>query len=349
MSERPARDEQERRLIADHAYSLWGMLGYPKETDQEIWLLAEADLEVQRRITATPITLPFRVHIQMDDFDELPAISVHVPVIGSVDQWRELALANARVQRGWQPIPYLYLAPKRLAHDVRLLTVQMADAAALIDRVARIIDHVVAEGIFGSPLVEIDIDGRPRLKRGVGSALLTQSEDALALPGWDPAGTASLISYALSDRDVATTTAFDVNQIFLGSGGRLVGKLNTIGLYGMLSSLVVIGGLIAESAAPQIGKAIGTRIESIEREHWDYRQDLERRYVTEMKNHNIKAIQEALRLVGFDPGPIDGLYGPLTERAFRIFCNSQHVLYDYPTGMAAITQLSREAARKVNM
>ena len=41
--------------------------------------------------------------------------------------------------------------------------------------------------------------------------------------------------------------------------------------------------------------------------------------VPNLSEENIRQVQEALRKKGFDPGPVDGIFGPKTEEAVRNF------------------------------
>jgi peptidoglycan hydrolase-like protein with peptidoglycan-binding domain len=49
-------------------------------------------------------------------------------------------------------------------------------------------------------------------------------------------------------------------------------------------------------------------------------------------------VQAALRRLGYDPGPVDGIFGPLTRAAIGRF---QQGLGDKPTGSLTDEQVSR--------
>jgi peptidoglycan hydrolase-like protein with peptidoglycan-binding domain len=51
-----------------------------------------------------------------------------------------------------------------------------------------------------------------------------------------------------------------------------------------------------------------------------------------------RQIQAALRRLGYDPGPVDGLFGPLTRAAIRRF---QQGIGAEPTGVITADEASR--------
>ena len=51
-----------------------------------------------------------------------------------------------------------------------------------------------------------------------------------------------------------------------------------------------------------------------------------------MTGETVKAIQRALKRAGFDPGPIDGDFGPMTDRAVRAFQLTRRLLVDGEVG-----------------
>ena len=42
----------------------------------------------------------------------------------------------------------------------------------------------------------------------------------------------------------------------------------------------------------------------------------------------VRAVQERLKALGFEPGPIDGIYGPQTRRAIMDFQNAMNLQID---------------------
>jgi peptidoglycan hydrolase-like protein with peptidoglycan-binding domain len=54
----------------------------------------------------------------------------------------------------------------------------------------------------------------------------------------------------------------------------------------------------------------------------------------------VRQLQEALKAAGFDPGPIDGVYGPLTEAAVRAFQSSVGISVDGIAGPITQSKLS---------
>jgi hypothetical protein len=355
MSDLPGRNADEERVIAEHAQLLWQQLGRPYGRDEEIWLQAEAELEVKERIRPTPILLPFKFFLLADNYKYPLQIDVRVPF--TVYESRELFVqtetqAKFGVRSVPQEFPRSILHPERLPHDIRFVAMQLAGAAALIDQIARVVEHIADVGLLNSPLIVLD-SGKPRLRPDVARALLSMENWLVNNPSSYEAYTSSMVRGIIDKYPLATSVVFDVKHIFLGSPADVQGSLYTKGLYGLLGALVVSGGLALNSAAPEfgsaLGKAGGARIVAIESESRDNQQVLQRHYLARMAAHDVKVVQEALKMLGFDPGEADGIYGPITERAFRSFCNRYNVVYDWPNGRAAITQLARAAASHIHL
>jgi N-acetylmuramoyl-L-alanine amidase len=51
-----------------------------------------------------------------------------------------------------------------------------------------------------------------------------------------------------------------------------------------------------------------------------------------MKGDTVEAIQRALKTLGFDPGPLDGEFGPMTDKAVRAFQLTRRLLVDGEVG-----------------
>jgi hypothetical protein len=51
-----------------------------------------------------------------------------------------------------------------------------------------------------------------------------------------------------------------------------------------------------------------------------------------LEGDDVRAVQRRLATLGFDPGPIDGVYGPATERAVRAFQSSTGLVADGVVG-----------------
>jgi DNA invertase Pin-like site-specific DNA recombinase len=60
----------------------------------------------------------------------------------------------------------------------------------------------------------------------------------------------------------------------------------------------------------------------------------------------VRAVQRHLRASGYPPGPIDGLFGPLTERATRRFQRAAHLAVDGIVGPRTVKALSGRAVRR---
>jgi peptidoglycan hydrolase-like protein with peptidoglycan-binding domain len=45
----------------------------------------------------------------------------------------------------------------------------------------------------------------------------------------------------------------------------------------------------------------------------------------DMKPERVRAVQEALKSKGHDPGPIDGIFGPKTEAALKSFQKAENL------------------------
>jgi peptidoglycan hydrolase-like protein with peptidoglycan-binding domain len=57
-----------------------------------------------------------------------------------------------------------------------------------------------------------------------------------------------------------------------------------------------------------------------------------------MSAPDLREVQVALQRLGYDPGPVDGIFGPLTRAAIRRF---QQDRGDQPTGSLTGAQASR--------
>jgi peptidoglycan hydrolase-like protein with peptidoglycan-binding domain/tetratricopeptide (TPR) repeat protein len=62
---------------------------------------------------------------------------------------------------------------------------------------------------------------------------------------------------------------------------------------------------------------------------------------------SVRALQRHLAAAGFSPGPIDGRYGPLTDRAVRRFQTARHLNADGIAGPQTLGQLRRAPRRAV--
>jgi peptidoglycan hydrolase-like protein with peptidoglycan-binding domain len=60
----------------------------------------------------------------------------------------------------------------------------------------------------------------------------------------------------------------------------------------------------------------------------------------------VRALQRRLARAGFHPGPIDGLYGPLTDQAVRRFQSAHGLSVDGVAGPQTLTHLSDQAASR---
>ena len=58
----------------------------------------------------------------------------------------------------------------------------------------------------------------------------------------------------------------------------------------------------------------------------------------------VRALQRRLARAGFRPGPVDGLYGPLTEQAVRRFQSAHGLSVDGVAGPQTLTRLSNHAS-----
>jgi peptidoglycan hydrolase-like protein with peptidoglycan-binding domain len=58
----------------------------------------------------------------------------------------------------------------------------------------------------------------------------------------------------------------------------------------------------------------------------------------DMSETNRRQVQQALRRLGYDPGPVDGVLGPLTRAAIRRF---QQAIGAEPTGSLTADEASR--------
>lgn len=60
------------------------------------------------------------------------------------------------------------------------------------------------------------------------------------------------------------------------------------------------------------------------------------------KGDDVRAVQEALTFLGYSPGAIDGIFGPLTNEAVRRFQSDQRIAVDGIVGPETISALNIE-------
>src|SRR5690606_35878279 len=60
------------------------------------------------------------------------------------------------------------------------------------------------------------------------------------------------------------------------------------------------------------------------------------------KGDDVRAVQEALTFLGYSPGAIDGIFGPLTNEAVRRFQADQRIAVDGIVGPETIAALNVE-------
>lgn len=60
------------------------------------------------------------------------------------------------------------------------------------------------------------------------------------------------------------------------------------------------------------------------------------------KGDDVRAVQQALTFLGYSPGAIDGIFGPLTNEAVRRFQSDQRIAVDGIVGPETISALNIE-------
>lgn len=63
------------------------------------------------------------------------------------------------------------------------------------------------------------------------------------------------------------------------------------------------------------------------------------------RGEDVRAVQQALSFLGYSPGPIDGIFGPLTDEAVRNFQSDQRIAVDGIVGPETIAALNIELRR----
>lgn len=63
------------------------------------------------------------------------------------------------------------------------------------------------------------------------------------------------------------------------------------------------------------------------------------------RGDDVRAVQEALTFLGYSPGPIDGIFGPMTNEAVRRFQSDQRIAVDGIVGPETIAALNVELRR----
>ena len=60
-----------------------------------------------------------------------------------------------------------------------------------------------------------------------------------------------------------------------------------------------------------------------------------------LQGEDVKELQSKLESLGYDVGPIDGIFGPLTERAVRKFQKDNQLVVDGIVGQETYAALER--------
>jgi len=63
------------------------------------------------------------------------------------------------------------------------------------------------------------------------------------------------------------------------------------------------------------------------------------------RGEDVRAVQQALSFLGYSPGPIDGIFGPMTNEAVRRFQSDQRIAVDGIVGPETIAALNIELRR----
>ena len=118
---------------------------------------------------------------------------------------------------------------------------------------------------------------------------------------------------------------------------------STYRMSGMRTGLVAVLALLVPLAAPNTGLAAdltpeGGRVELLARGAG---------YTDHHQNKRVKGLQRSLRRLGQRPGPVDGLFGPLTEGAVRRFQQGARVPVDGIVGPRTRRALSSASQRQV--
>jgi hypothetical protein len=227
----------------------------------------------------------------------------------------------------------------RRRHDSRVAATEFLVSADLVNRLAGLISSLDSflnsrdPREVGSPFYFDAELGYPRVKPEVLRASLSLEEpETKDEPGHIP-------------RPLPATlrVSFDVEAITLESPlsfkGKMVAVFLTLGTIAPGATLLLVAGKAGAIVVNALSKPEQTSAA---------RNDYTERYQKDLANGDIRLLQQLLLQQGFDPGPIDGKFGPKTNEALQKFAE----MHGFPTGIDAKNlalqhALSVEAAKKI--
>jgi hypothetical protein len=279
------------------------------------------------------IELPFTIKVRVDcsklasQPSPLPshALVLDVPVLDD----SESNLSNwLRVRHNWQLEQFASAPIGRTAHDSRAVAVEMLAAADLLNKLGVLFDSIVYATTADIVPAGIFYDTQKR----VHTATPEHCKQLLRLQS-----------------AVTTPTqffVFEVTKIDFESPISLRAKVFGVGtlVLGSLYPLVDLADKV--NGAFSLGH---DGYEYVMHPHQEAKTAMKDAYLSQMKkernSHNVRTVQNCLKLLGYNPGEIDGKNGPATQAAILEFARD-HNLALGPNGRDDVLMeaLSREAA-----
>lgn len=330
MPEHQYRSGLDEQVIRQFAHQLWEEEGRPEGRELENWLEAEARLCVKNQISYLIPFCDFSVHIPRT---WVPPALTHIACSSS--EWGYMTVSSSRVMA--PPGAPVTLRESTL-HDSRVVLVELTAATAILDRIARMAELFASADPPRAVFLEPDASGEaPRIKSAYIRALL------------DPATHQTLISEldnAISNFAEANFVAFDISGIFLEGSITLGGTAKAL-CTALIPIMLFSGDVAKETAAAVIAEAVMSEFKTFQ-ENKELQKEREKEIATylaaQMAEKRVDTMQKCLSKLGYNPGPVDRIFGPRTETAFKEFCQHERVRYDWPHGKAAITQLANAVA-----
>jgi hypothetical protein len=328
MPEHQYRSGLDEQVIRQFAYQLWEEEGRPEGRELENWLEAEARLCVRNQISYLIPFCDFSVYIPRT---WVPPALTHVTCPSS--EWGYMTVSSSRGGA-------VQAAPVMPLHDSRVVLVELTAATAFLDRIARMAELFASADLPSAVFLEPDPSGgAPTIKSAYIRALL------------DPATHQTLIvelDNAISNFAEAKSVAFDISGIFLESSITLRGTAKAL-CTALIPIMTFFGDIAKETAVAVIAETVVTEFK-ISQENKELQKGREKELATylaaEMAENRVDTMQKCLSKLGYEPGPVDGTFGPRTQAALKEFCQHERVPYDWPHGKVAITRLADAAVAK---
>jgi hypothetical protein len=252
MSEAPQRSDAEKYKIAIEANRRRENISASSGDDVSDWLEAEAFLQASGEITRRPIALPFELLFTSVDITAPQPRAEFLSLLPSDDgPAPRPAMARTKItdDGGSSPNSPILLGTDLIAHDSRLVGLQIAALIAAVDRISRFIDWVATE-----PFPDVKFFDQFQEDDETFYQLRESYRDALFEPDLH-ADTVQAIDTAIRNHSFAVGVAADVRNISLGSFVEITLALMAMDWNRAMIGIAILGGT---SFVSSLGVASGT-------------------------------------------------------------------------------------------